>query len=164
MQLCLGVLSHSTEELGFLLKRITFLQLSWFNALFSTELYCVSWSSLHFKSFQVIEQSGVLEAPGLTHNNIPTVVTTAVGQMVKFLLFWLWFCLLNHSESSRWVNIGLHSHIVLILLWVANLDICYPSTWLVVFTVRIHRLRLWKYDVISANVIDLINFMLICFS
>ncbi|XP_057448259.1 uncharacterized protein LOC130739843 [Lotus japonicus] len=29
----------------------------------------------------VIEQSGVLEAPGLTHNNIPTVVTTAVGQM-----------------------------------------------------------------------------------
>ncbi|PNX60400.1 ran guanine nucleotide release factor-like protein, partial [Trifolium pratense] len=29
----------------------------------------------------VIEQSGVLEAPGLMYNNIPAVVTTAVGQM-----------------------------------------------------------------------------------
>jgi hypothetical protein len=38
-----------------------------------------------FKLFQVIEQSGVLEAPGLMYNNIPAVVTTAVGQMVKFL-------------------------------------------------------------------------------
>ncbi|KAL2349264.1 hypothetical protein Fmac_003264 [Flemingia macrophylla] len=29
----------------------------------------------------VIEQSGVLEAPGLMYNNTPAVVTTAVGQM-----------------------------------------------------------------------------------
>ncbi|KAK2375149.1 ran guanine nucleotide release factor [Trifolium repens] len=29
----------------------------------------------------VIEQSGVLEAPGLMYNNIPAVITTAVGQM-----------------------------------------------------------------------------------
>ncbi|KAI4328419.1 hypothetical protein L6164_020776 [Bauhinia variegata] len=29
----------------------------------------------------VIEQSGVLEAPALTYNNTPAVVTTAVGQM-----------------------------------------------------------------------------------
>ncbi|KAK3443038.1 hypothetical protein EUGRSUZ_B03429 [Eucalyptus grandis] len=29
----------------------------------------------------VIEQSGVVEAPGLTYRNIPAVVTTAVGQM-----------------------------------------------------------------------------------
>ncbi|KAF7809144.1 ran guanine nucleotide release factor-like [Senna tora] len=29
----------------------------------------------------VIEQSGVLEAPGLIYNNIPAVVTTAIGQM-----------------------------------------------------------------------------------
>ncbi|XP_020959905.1 probable ran guanine nucleotide release factor isoform X4 [Arachis ipaensis] len=29
----------------------------------------------------VIEQSGVLEAPGLMYNNTPAIVTTAVGQM-----------------------------------------------------------------------------------
>lgn len=29
----------------------------------------------------VIEQSGVLEAPGLMYNNVPAVVTTVVGQM-----------------------------------------------------------------------------------
>ncbi|GMN46989.1 hypothetical protein TIFTF001_016172 [Ficus carica] len=29
----------------------------------------------------VIEQSGVIEAPGLSYRNIPAVVTTAVGQM-----------------------------------------------------------------------------------
>ncbi|TKY69695.1 ran guanine nucleotide release factor [Spatholobus suberectus] len=29
----------------------------------------------------VLEQSGVLEAPGLMYNNMPAVVTTAVGQM-----------------------------------------------------------------------------------
>jgi len=45
-------------------------------------LYC---SLIIYKLFQVIEQSGVLEAPGLKYNNIPAVVTTAVGQMVKFL-------------------------------------------------------------------------------
>uniref|UniRef100_A0A0R0KVC5 Uncharacterized protein n=1 Tax=Glycine max TaxID=3847 RepID=A0A0R0KVC5_SOYBN len=33
----------------------------------------------------VIEQSGVLEAPGLMYKNMPAVVITAVGQMVKFL-------------------------------------------------------------------------------
>lgn len=31
---------------------------------------------------QVIEQSGVVEAPGLCYRNTPAVVTTAVGQMV----------------------------------------------------------------------------------
>ncbi|KHN12221.1 hypothetical protein glysoja_031569 [Glycine soja] len=31
--------------------------------------------------FQVIEQSGVLEAPGLMYKNMPAVVITAVGQM-----------------------------------------------------------------------------------
>ncbi|RYR33618.1 hypothetical protein Ahy_A10g048237 [Arachis hypogaea] len=33
----------------------------------------------------VIEQSGVLEAPGLMYNNTLAIVTSAVGQMVKFL-------------------------------------------------------------------------------
>jgi hypothetical protein len=33
----------------------------------------------------VIEQSGVIEAPGLCYRNIPAVVTTAVGQMVYAL-------------------------------------------------------------------------------
>ncbi|XP_054810719.1 uncharacterized protein LOC129312140 [Prosopis cineraria] len=31
----------------------------------------------------VIEQSGVLEAPGLIYNNIPAVITTAIGQMAS---------------------------------------------------------------------------------
>ncbi|KAJ8760882.1 hypothetical protein K2173_021920 [Erythroxylum novogranatense] len=31
--------------------------------------------------FTLIEQSGVVEAPGLQHGNVPGVVTTAVGQM-----------------------------------------------------------------------------------
>ncbi|XP_072073970.1 uncharacterized protein [Arachis hypogaea] len=30
---------------------------------------------------EVIEQSGVLEAPGLMYNNTPAIVTSAIGQM-----------------------------------------------------------------------------------
>lgn len=39
-----------------------------------------------FYLIQVIEQSGVIEAPGLCYRNIPAVGTTAVGQMVNALL------------------------------------------------------------------------------
>ena len=38
-----------------------------------------------FCLIQVIEQSGMIEAPGLCYRNIPAVVTTAVGQMVNAL-------------------------------------------------------------------------------
>jgi hypothetical protein len=57
-----------------------------------------------FKLFQVIEQSGVLEAPGLMYNNMPAVITTAVGQMVKcfFTCFYFYAMLvLHHVESSK---------------------------------------------------------------
>lgn len=43
--------------------------------------YC-SKDSFSSNLLQVIEQSGVIEAPGLSYRNIPAVVTTAVGQMV----------------------------------------------------------------------------------
>ena len=33
-------------------------------------------------SLQLIEQSGVLEVPGLCYRSMPAVVTSAIGQMV----------------------------------------------------------------------------------
>lgn len=44
-------------------------------------IFCFTFTYLAI-FLQVIEQSGVIDAPGLCYGNVPSVVTTAVGQMV----------------------------------------------------------------------------------
>lgn len=80
-----------------------------------------------FKLLQVIEQSGVLDAPGLTYNNTPAVVTTAVGQMVKFYTcFWL----LCTVSSSFWViqmnNLRINVHILFVCFFGLQIRYCNP--------------------------------------
>lgn len=43
--------------------------------------------------FQLIEQSEVIEAPGLSYRNIPAVATTAIGQMVMSVNMMFLVCL-----------------------------------------------------------------------
>lgn len=74
---------------------------------------------------QLLEQSGVVEVPGLRYRNIPAVVTTAVGQMVCAhinLLDCQCFCL----GCDFLVLCTTCPHIVTILYCVCNYMSHYP--------------------------------------